>query len=1055
MNQTTTRTRVLTPTRCARAVAAAITLLAAHGALAQEAAQADAAAAPAPAAAAPAPAPAATATSSDVNAAPAVVHIAGTRRSVASAIDRKLRASTVSDSIVAEDIGQFPDKNVGEALSRVTGVQLSRSFGEGSQVSIRGVEPDLNRIEINGMSVLGTGGGAGRGAELRELASELIGSIDVYKGITADMTEGGVGGSVVIKTRKPLDFKEPTIGTTISAEHSTSRGGVQPRGNLYMADKYLDGRLGLMANFVYDEVLTRNDYARNTSWRFIRDWDMSPEKTVTSTDPAVAAIGAVGGCAAPGLTAAQQTACRSQWFDYSPGISRYGIWTRDHKRSSGEVTAQFEVTKEFNVWASYQANTQRQRLNDRNFGTSFENAGRLANTGTAPVYNQATGVPTAAGTCVAPATTPSDMVIENHHVTAYTVGNCLYAAGLGGQGSFGTSARDFQLDIDSRYATSGFLFKRDRLEIEGLFGTSRSQYHSDSNNIALTQNVPGLRVELDDMGLPRFTFPEGYSPDNPNTYVQAQLQYRPSETKNNEDQAKIDLRYRLSTPFFTKLWFGAQARQAESTQYNGGGYLASEADRINVRGANVNQTAIYDPLYTGGAQRPNDSQSFINSGYATRYLNAAQMSSLVQAVAGRSPGTFFSGFGDVRGLPSGWMSPIYANAVPFFDVSSFNHDYLYNAPGSDGNMYPQIPAFGVEENIAASYLRLDWATQLFGYEVDGNIGMRYTRTKTRASGLARYSLRTETSPGSTSYTDTVISNGVSTVDNTYHDWLPSFNGAFWFIDNKFVGRVGWAKAMARPRMDLLAPNATCILGSGRAQFGGSGEDDCTAGNPDLKPYRSTNTDLSLEYYPTPDSQLSVALFEKDISSYVMEKVLTRGVDLFKNGGSFDVTQPVNGEGATTRGIELAGRAALTFLPGWMSGFGVDANYTRMNYKYAPGTERLNVLDGTVLAYPGMSKNAYNFSLWYDQGPINARLAYSYRDRYFTGNNDVSGNPVYQDKSGYLDAKVQWRYSDKVTFAVEGKNLTDEVERLDAGERIRINELAWSGRRYFLTMSVKI
>ena len=71
--------------------------------------------------------------------APAVVTVVGTRKSVASAIDRKIRNSTVSDSLVAEDINQFPDKNVGEALSRITGVQLTRDFGEGSQISIRGV----------------------------------------------------------------------------------------------------------------------------------------------------------------------------------------------------------------------------------------------------------------------------------------------------------------------------------------------------------------------------------------------------------------------------------------------------------------------------------------------------------------------------------------------------------------------------------------------------------------------------------------------------------------------------------------------------------------------------------------------------------------------------------------------------------------------------------------------------------------------------------------------------------------------------------------------------
>ncbi len=1051
MNRATIGTQVLRPTRCARAVAAVITLLAAQAALAQETTRAPAASAPSSQSA-----------TSEEAAAPAVVRIAGTRRSVASAISRKKDAGTVSDSIVAEDIGQFPDKNVGEALSRVTGVQLSRDFGEGTSVAIRGVEPDLNRIEINGMSVLGTSGGAGRGAELRELASELIGSIDVFKGLTADMTEGGVGGTVQIKTRKPLDFKERTIGASIAAEHSTSRGGVQPRPNFYIADKFLDGRLGLMANLVYDKVLTQNDYARNTSWRFLQDWDQSAEKTVTSTDPRVAAVNSAAACATSGLTTAQQTACRSQWFDYSPGIARYGIWTRDHKRSSGELTAQYAFSKQFNAWASYQANTQRQRLNDRNFGTDFAATSRLANAGRAPVYNAATGVPTTAGACTAPTSATPGMVVQNHHVTEYVVGSCLFAAGQGGQGAFSTSARDFQLNIDSRYASSGFNFKRDRLEVEGLFGTSKSTYNSDSNSIVLTQNAPGLKVALGPDSIPRFTFPAGYSPDSPSSYVQAQLQYRPSETDNKESQAKVDFKYRLDTPFFTKVWFGAQARKASSEQYNGGGYLASNganlsstADDINVRGANVNQTAVYDPLYTGTAQRPNDTQSFINSSFSTRYLNAAQMAALVSAVQGRSPGTFFDGYDKVSGLPTGWMTPVYANAVPLFDTSNFNHAYIRNAPGSDGKIYPQIPAFGVDERIAATYLRLDYATQLFGYEVDGNVGVRYTRTRDRSSGLARYSVRTATAPGASTFTDIVISNAVSTVENTYSDVLPSFNSALWVIDNKLVARVGWAKAMARPRMDFLAPNATCIRNSGSPQFGGDGTDDCTAGNPNLKPYRSTNTDLSFEYYPTPDSQLSLALFKKDISSYVMERVLTRGVDLFKDGTLWDVTQAVNGKGAVTKGVEIAGRTALTFLPGWLSGFGVDANYTRMDYKYAAGTERLNILDGTVLPYPGMSKNAYNLSLWYDQGPINARLAYSYRDRFFTGTNDVSGNPIFEAKTGFLDAKIQYRYNEKITFSVEGKNLTDEVKRTDAGDSFRLNELAWSGRRYFVTLSVKI
>ena len=993
-----------------------------------------------------------------------VVTVTGTRQSVASAIERKIRNDTVSDSLVAEDINQFPDKNVGEALSRITGVQLTRDFGEGTQVSIRGVEPNLNRVEINGMSVLSSNGTAGRGAELRELASELIQSIDVYKGTTADLTEGGVGGTVTITTRKPLDFKKKTIAVTVSGEQSTSRGGVQPRASLLLADKFLDGKLGLMANLVYDKVYTQNDYARNTSWRFLRDWDFSADKTVTSLDPAVAAVNTPGGCATTaGLTAAQRTACSSQWFDYSPGIARYGIWTRDHERSSAELTAQYQFSKNLRAYISYQDNSQDQRLNDRNFGTDFGNVNRLFNQGNAPVYNTSTGVPTTAGTCLPVTTTgtPAGMTVNNHYVTQYTVGNCMNVAGQGGQGAFGTSARDFQLKVHSQYLSSGFNWKANGWEVDGLFGSSKSKYSSQSNNISLTQNAPGLKVTLDSQGLPHFDFPSAYSPDANSSYVQVQLQYRPSETKNTEDQGKLDFKYKLDTPFFKKVWFGVQGRRATSEQFAAGGYLASNgkdlvstADDINVVSANVNQTLIYDPLNKTGAQRAPDTQSFINNSFSTKYINAAQMEQLIAAVRGNSPGSFFKGYDKVSGLPSGWMSPIYNNALPYFDTSKFNYVNLYNAPGSDGKTYPQIPAFSAEERIWAGYSRVDFSTEAWDRQIFGNIGVRYTRTDEKSTGLQRYQVAVENAPGSSTFTNRVVSNGIATVQNTYHDWMPSVNAAMWLVPDTFLARLGWGKVMARPSIDLLVPNATCTVNSGNPQFGGDGVDDCTAGNPDLKPYRATNYDLSLEFYPSADTQVSAGFFRKKITSYIINRALVRNVDLFKDGTLFDVNQPINGQGATTNGIELTARTAFTMLPGWLGGFGIDTNYTRMNFKYAPGTALTNVLDGTELPYPGLSKNSYNVALWYDRDKYNARIAYNYRDRFYTGANDVSGNPNFQEKTGFLDAKFQYRINQHWTFSVEGKNLTDQAQITDAGDLFRVNELAFSGRRYFVSLSYK-
>jgi TonB-dependent receptor len=1027
---------VFHPTRCATAVAAVVSILGSQAASAQQTPP----------------------TQQQAQEATNVVVVSGTRQSVISAIERKKGAATVTDSIVAEDIGQFPDKNVGEALSRITGVQISRDFGEGSQIAIRGVEPNLNRVEINGLSVLSTNNTAGRGAELRELPAELIKSIDVYKGITADITEGGIGGTVSIKTNKPLDFKKLTVASTLSAEHSNLRGGVQPRGSLLIANRFLNGDLGLMANMVYDKVHTQGDFIRNTGWRFIRDWDFSPEKTVNSTNPRAAAISTAAGCAA--LTGADRTACDRQWFDYSPSVARYGIWTRDHKRMSGEFSAQYKFSNELNAWASFQRNKQDQMLNDRNFGTDFADVNRLAGPGTAPVYN-ANGSVATAGTCtpISATATPAGMKVTNHHVTEYTVGNCVNLAGYGGYNAFSTAARDFNLRVNSYYRSAGFNWRRGAWDAEGLIAKTNSNYANDTNNVVLTQNAPGLKVTLDSQGLPHFTFPSNYDPNNAASYTRAEVQFRPTQSESMEDQVKLDLRYRTSLPFFTKFWMGVQGRKAGMFQYNGGGYivdqgsnLASAADDIDVRTANVNQIWNYDPLNTTGALRPAIVQSFVNSSFSEKWVTAAQMQGLINAVRTTSP-DFLTGAG-ISGFPSNWIAPSYAAAAPHFDTSNFNHNLVRQAPGRDGKTYPQIPAYNTEERIRSAYFRADFEQELFGYTIEGNMGIRYTGTRTKSTGLQQYQRRVERSAGSATFDNRILNNTIVTRDNKYHDYLPSFNAATWVLPDELVVRLGWGKVMQRPAIDRLAPAINCTENSGNPQFGGDGTDDCTAGNPDLKPYRATNKDLSVEWYPNKDSQLSLALFQKDIKSSIMPNVILR-TDLFGNGKLWDVTTTVNYEGATTKGIELAGRTALTFLPGFLSGFGVDANYTRMDYKYAAGAAVINTLDGSELSFPGLSKNSYNVGIWYDKDKVNARLAYNYRDPFYTGGTDVNtGNPVFTEATGYLDGKIQYRFNPNFTVSFEAKNLTDEITIDTAGSILRPNQLSWNGRRYYLSLSYK-
>lgn len=995
-----------------------------------------------------------------------VVVVSGTRQSVASAIDRKKNASTVVDSIVAEDIGEFPDKNVGEALSRVTGVQLSRDFGEGSQVNIRGVEANLNRIEINGLSVLSTNGTAGRGAELRELPAELIKSIDVFKGVTADQTEGGIGGTVSIKTNMPLDFKTRALVLKLEGEHSTNRGGVQPRGSLLFADKFLDGRLGLMANLVYDKVYTQNDYVRNSNWRYFRDWDQSPEKTNTSLNPRAAAVGAKAGCAA--LSGADKTACDSQWFDYSPGVPRYGIWTRDHERSSAELTAQYKVDNSLNVWARYNKNNQKQQLNDRNYVTDFGSVKRFSTSGVAPVYG-ANGAPlgTPTASCAEPPTgvTPPGMTFNNHVMTSFNAGSCINVPGEGASYNFNTAARDFALNIDSNYRSGGFNWKKGAWSAEGLVAKTNSFYELHTNNIVLDANIPGLQVNFDDQGLPKFVFPANVDPNKSSSYTRIRSQYQPSFTDNTEDQLKLDLKYRPDMPFLTTLHFGGQGRKSTSEQYRWTGYLASPganqnstADDIIVRSPEVVHEIIFDPLNTSGVLRNGGATipgAGLTANNTTRYVTAPQMANLVDAIRVNTPGTFLNGYDGLSGYPSGWMAPSFANSAQFFDLGRYNHDLLRESIGSDGKTYPMPPQFAVSERIKAFYVRADFEHELFGVAFDGNIGLRYAGTETQATGLRSYRVYS-TNQTSGARVETVLGNEIVTVKNKYSDTLPSFNLAGWLVPNTLVARLGWGKVMSRPFIDRLTPTVNCIANSGQSQYGGDGgADDCTGGNVNLKPFRATNKDLSVEWYPSRDSQLSLAFFRKDIASYIQNDVILPGQDVFGDGRLWDLKTSINSEGAVTKGWELAGRTALTMLPGLLGGLGLDANYTRMSFAYAPGKELLNPLDNTVLPYPGMSRNSYNVGIWYDLGQWNARLAYNYRDAYYTGSVDANASlPVYGEAVGFLDAKIQYRVTDNLTISFEGKNLSDEAQYLNSGSTSRRNEMAWSGRRYFVGATYK-
>lgn len=141
--------------------------------------------------------------------------VTGTRSSVESAQERKRASDDIVDGIVAEEINRLPDLSVADAVQRITGVQITRDRGEASVAAVRG----LVQIEttLNGREIFTAG--FGRALDYADLPSELLSGIDVYKSSQVSRIEGGLGGTVDLRTRRPFDFRQPTLALSARLLH--------------------------------------------------------------------------------------------------------------------------------------------------------------------------------------------------------------------------------------------------------------------------------------------------------------------------------------------------------------------------------------------------------------------------------------------------------------------------------------------------------------------------------------------------------------------------------------------------------------------------------------------------------------------------------------------------------------------------------------------------------------------------------------------------------------------------------------------------------------------
>nr|WP_306173970.1 TonB-dependent receptor [Pseudoalteromonas shioyasakiensis] len=192
-----------------------------------------------------------------------VIEVRGIRRSLEAALNTKRFADGVVDAVSAEDVGKFPDGDVGEALGRISGVAVNRQFGQGQQVSIRGASSQLTRTLLNGQTVASTGWydqqSIDRSFNYTLLPPELVGEIQVYKSSQANIVEGGVGGTVIVNTRKPLDMDAGTTFLSIKGDYGTISETVDPEVSGLYSWKNDDETFGVLGSVSYAET----DYQRN------------------------------------------------------------------------------------------------------------------------------------------------------------------------------------------------------------------------------------------------------------------------------------------------------------------------------------------------------------------------------------------------------------------------------------------------------------------------------------------------------------------------------------------------------------------------------------------------------------------------------------------------------------------------------------------------------------------------------------------------------------------------------------------------------------------------
>jgi iron complex outermembrane receptor protein len=363
----------------------------------------------------------------------------------------------------------------------------------------------------------------------------------------------------------------------------------------------------------------------------------------------------------------------------------------------------------------------------------------------------------------------------------------------------------------------------------------------------------------------------------------------------------------------------------------------------------------------------------------------------------------------------------------------------------------------LEEDVTAYYLMANIDTEIGSVGVTGNFGVRVVETDVKSSGVqnvgAGNGQQITDDVGVTSDSYDYVTFGPE-----YRDTLPALNLNFSITDNDIV-RFAAAKVMSRPPVGQLKGGAGSWNSTNNA--GETEYNVWTKGSPYLDPFRATQIDVSYERYFDEGDAATIAIFWKDIESLIEKQYLAPGTVNFADlgieipagmvPGAFE-TFVNNDNGGYIRGVEVAFTNTFTNLPGALSGLGMTASYS---YTESETSISGGNLYGQSLPLPGLSRNVWSATGFWDVGSFSTHINVRYRDGFIL-NMPIPGSSTPVEAQDYLtmDAQASYAFDNGVDIVFSINNLTDEPSVTSYSQDGVLGEYKEFGRQYYMGINYK-